>query len=210
MMGGDGTPPLRRVGENMFFSSKAPKWLVVFLGNPGEQYRETRHNVGFLTADAIAEEHHLRIKRAKFSALTEICTIGGERVMLMLPQTYMNRSGDAVYMAAKSYKIPPENILVVTDDTAISPGRLRIRRQGSAGGHNGLKSIIFRLQSVDFPRIKIGVGTPPHMDFDLADWVLGKPKGKEREAILFAIAEAARAVEVVIAEGVDAAMGRFN
>lgn len=195
----------------MFFSSKkTPDWLVVFLGNPGAHYRETRHNVGFLTAEVLAREQNVQIKRAKFSALTGFCTIGGQRVMLMLPQTYMNRSGDAVYMAARSYRILPEHILVVADDTALDPGRLRIRRQGSAGGHNGLKSIIMRLGTGGFPRIKIGVGAPPHEDFDLADWVLGKPKGKERDAVQSAIAEAAEAVEVVIREGVEAAMGRFN
>jgi len=194
----------------MFFSKKTPDWLVVFLGNPGAQYRETRHNVGFFTAEVLAKEQNVQIKRAKFSALTGLCTIGGQRVMLMLPQTYMNRSGDAVYMAARSYRVLPEHILVVTDDTALDAGRLRIRRQGSAGGHNGLKSIIMRLGTEDFPRIKIGVGAPPHADFDLADWVLGKPKGKERDAVQSAIAAAVEAVEVVICEGVDAAMGRFN
>ncbi|MCL2562890.1 MAG: aminoacyl-tRNA hydrolase [Oscillospiraceae bacterium] len=194
----------------MFFSNKTLDWLVVFLGNPGEQYRDTRHNVGFLTADVLAEERRISIKRAKFSALTGVCTIGGKKVMLMLPQTYMNRSGDAVYMAARSYKVPPEHILVVADDTSLDPGRLRIRRRGSAGGHNGLKSIIMRLGSEDFPRIKIGVGGPPHMDFDLADWVLGKPKGRELEAVQSAIGEAAQAVELVITAGIEAAQEKFN
>jgi len=195
----------------MFFSSKkVPDWLVVFLGNPGEHYRETRHNVGFLTADVLAELQKVQVKRAKFSALTGFCTMGDQRVMLMLPQTYMNRSGDAVYMAARSYRILPEHILVVADDTALEAGRLRIRRQGGAGGHNGLKSIIMRLGSERFPRIKIGVGAPPHEDFDLADWVLGKPKGRERDAVQTAIVEAAEAIDVVIREGIDVAMSRFN
>jgi len=193
-----------------FFSSNAPKWLLVFLGNPGEQYRDTRHNVGFLTAERLAEEHNIPIKRIKFDALTGIGTLGGEKVMLMMPQTYMNRSGDAVYLAARSYKIPPERILVVTDDTAIDTGRLRVRRRGSAGGHNGLKSIIMRLQSEDFPRIRIGVGAPPHPDYDLADWVLSKPRGREMEAVQSAIEEAARAVEVALHDGLDAAMAEFN
>jgi len=194
----------------MFFLSRAPQWLVVFLGNPGEHYRTTRHNVGFLAAEALAEERGIQIKRAKFSALTGLCALGDERVMLMLPQTYMNRSGDSVYMAARSYKLPPEQILVVTDDTALGPGKLRVRRRGSAGGHNGLKSIIMRLQSEDFPRIRIGVGVPPHPEYDLADWVLGRPKGRELEAIQAGIAEAVRAVETVISEGVEAAMSKFN
>jgi len=166
--------------------------------------------VGFLTAESFAKEHDIPIKRAKFSALTGACTIGDERTMLLLPQTYMNRSGDAVYMAARSYKIPPERILVVTDDTAIEPGRVRVRRRGSAGGHNGLKSIILRLGSEDFPRIKIGVGLPPHPEYDLADWVLGTPRGREREAVQSAISKAVRAVETVVAESVEAAMAEFN
>ena len=194
----------------MFFSSKVPQWLVVFLGNPGAHYRETRHNVGFLTAEGIAEAQRINIKRAKFSALTANASIGGQRAMLMMPQTYMNRSGDAVYMAARSFKIPPERILVVTDDTALDLGRIRVRRRGSAGGHNGLKSIIMRLQSEDFPRIRIGVGLPPHPEYDLADWVLGTPKGKERDAVWAGIAEAARAVEVVLRDGIEAAMAEFN
>ena len=195
----------------MFFSSsRAPKWLVVFLGNPGDHYRETRHNVGFLTAGIVAEAHQTSIKRAKFSALTGTATIGGQKAFLMMPQTYMNRSGDAVYMAARSFQIPKEQILVVTDDTALDPGRLRIRRQGSAGGHNGLKSIIMRLQSEEFPRIRIGVGLPPHPEYDLADWVLGKPKDKELDAVQQGIAHAAEAVELVLSDGVDAAMARFN
>jgi len=194
----------------MFFLSRAPRWLVVFLGNPGEHYQKTRHNVGFLTAEVLAEALGVQIKRAKFSALTGLCTTGDERVMLMLPQTYMNRSGDSVYMAAQSYKILPERILVVADDTALDPGKLRVRRRGSAGGHNGLKSIIMRLQSEDFPRIKIGVGLPPHPEYDLADWVLGTPKGRELEAIQAGIKTAARAVETVICQGVEAAMSEFN
>jgi len=194
----------------LFFSSRAPKWLVVFLGNPGEQYRDTRHNVGFLTAEVLARAEGFEIKRAKFSALTEITTLSDQRVMLLLPQTYMNRSGDAVYMASRSYKIPPERILVVTDDTALVPGRIRVRRRGSAGGHNGLKSIIMRLNSEDFPRIRIGVGLPPHPEYDLADWVLGKPRGQELEAVQSGIEEAARAVRRVISDGVEAAMGEFN
>ena len=194
----------------LFFSSRAPQWLVAFLGNPGEHYQETRHNVGFLAAELLAKEQGVQIKRAKFSALTGQVTLGGQRVLMLLPQTYMNRSGDAVYLAARSYKIKPEHILVVADDTAIDPGRIRIRRRGSAGGHNGLKSIAMRLSSEDFPRIKIGVGLPPHPEYDLADWVLGKPRGRELEAVQTGIEMAVRAVEVVIRDGVDTAMGKFN
>ena len=195
----------------MFFLPKnGPKWLVVFLGNPGAEYRDTRHNAGFWTAEALAARHGLSIKRVKYSARTEVCTLGGERVMLMLPQTYMNRSGDAVYQAARSFRILPEQVLVVSDDVMLEPGILRIRRRGSAGGQNGLKSIIQRLGSEDFPRIKIGVGSPPHPDYEMADWVLGKPRGKELTAIQEAVSRAADAVELILCEGVDTAMNRFN
>ncbi|MCL2368277.1 MAG: aminoacyl-tRNA hydrolase [Oscillospiraceae bacterium] len=196
----------------MFFTSRAkgPRWLVACLGNPGEQYRETRHNVGFLTADLLGQQWDTPVKRAKFSALTGIALVGDEKVMILKPQTYMNRSGDAVYMAMRSFQIPTERIIVVTDDTALEPGRLRIRRRGSPGGHNGLKSIGIRLRSEDFPRVKIGVGGPPHPDYDLADWVLSRPAGKDREAVQGAIANAAAAVEIIIRGGIDAAMQRFN
>jgi len=196
----------------MFFTSKAKSldWLLVFLGNPGDMYRETRHNVGFETAEVLAKRHGIDLKRMKFGARTGQATIQGQRVMCLLPQTYMNRSGDAVYLAARSFRIEPERILVVTDDTNLDPGRIRVRRRGSAGGHNGLKSIIMRLRSEDFPRVKIGVGLPPHPEYVLADWVLGKPKGKEREAVDTAIEQAADAVETILRDGVEAAMGRFN
>ena len=196
----------------MFFTSKAkaPGWIVACLGNPGAHYRETRHNVGFLTADILEKAWETPVKRAKFSALTGIAVVGDQKVMLLKPQTYMNRSGDAVYMAARSFRIPTARILVVADDTALEPGRLRIRRRGSAGGHNGLKSIAIRLGSEDFPRVKIGVGGPPHPDYALADWVLSRPEGKDRAAVQAAIREAAAAVELIIRDGVEAAMQRFN
>ncbi|MCL2841973.1 MAG: aminoacyl-tRNA hydrolase [Oscillospiraceae bacterium] len=195
----------------MFFKSKErPQWLVAFLGNPGDMYRDTRHNVGFRAGELLASELGVSLKKMKFSAKTAQCNIAGQKVFLMLPQTYMNRSGDAVYMAAKNFRILPEHILVVTDETNIEPGRIRIRRRGSAGGHNGLKSIIMRLGSEDFPRIKIGVGLPPHPEYELADWVLGKPSGKDAKAVQDAIAKTAQAVQVIISDGVDAAMGQFN
>lgn len=195
----------------MFFKTKErPQWLVAFLGNPGDMYRDTRHNVGFRAGELLARELGVSLKKMKFSAKTVQCNIAGQKVFLMLPQTYMNRSGDPVYMAAKNFRIPPEHILVITDETNIEPGRLRIRRRGSAGGHNGLKSIIMRLGSEDFPRIKIGVGLPPHPEYELADWVLGTPTGKEAKAVQDAVSKAAQAVQTIIADGVDAAMGQFN
>ena len=194
----------------MFFSSKGPKWLLVFLGNPGAHYRDTRHNVGFMAAERLAKQQGVSIKRLKYSALTAVLTLEGQKVMLMLPQLYMNRSGHSVYPAARFYKIPPERIVVVTDDTAMEAGRLRIRRRGSAGGHNGLKSIIMALGSEDFPRIKIGVGAPPHPAYEMADWVLGTPQGAEKQAVDAAVDQAVLAVEEILRNGVEAAMNRFN
>ena len=194
----------------MFFSSRGPKWLLVFLGNPGAHYRDTRHNVGFMAAECLAKRQGISIKRLKYSAYTGMSTLGGQKVMLMLPQLFMNLSGRSVYPASRFYRIPPERILVITDDTSLEPGKLRIRRRGSAGGHNGLKSIILALSSEDFPRIKIGVGAPPHEDYDLADWVLAKPQGADKKAIEAAIADAVLAVEEIVRNGVEAAMNRFN
>jgi len=195
----------------MFFRPKnGPQWIVAFLGNPGAEYKDTRHNVGFWTAKELALRLGVSIKRMKYGAYTEVCNLAGTRVMLLMPQTYMNRSGDAVYQAAKTYKIPPERVLVVVDDVALQPGTLRIRRKGSSGGQNGLKSIIMRLQSEDFPRIKIGVGMPPHVEYELADWVLGKPRGAELTAIQEAVEQAATAVELIVSDSVEAAMNRFN
>ena len=132
-------------------------WLVVFLGNPGLRYEGTRHNAGFMAGDAMARARNTEINRARFKALTGVCEIGGQSVLLMKPQTYMNNSGEAVAPAAKFYKVPPEHILVVSDEIHLQPGRLRIRTKGSAGGHNGLKSIIASLGTDAFPRIRIGV-----------------------------------------------------
>ena len=150
----------------MFFSNHGGvQWLVVFLGNPGLKYRNTRHNAGFLTADVVEKDCGVRIDRLRFHALTAQAELGGQKVLLMKPQTYMNNSGEAVAPAAKFYKVPPEHILVVSDEIHLQPGRLRIRTKGSAGGHNGLKSIIASLGTDVFPRIRIGVGAPPHPEY---------------------------------------------
>lgn len=186
------------------------KWLVVFLGNPGQEFHGTRHNAGFMTADVVENEQHLRIHRIRFHALTEKCTLGGAPVLLMKPQTYMNLSGEAVIEAVRFYKIPSDHVLVVMDDIALPAGKLRIRAKGSAGGHNGIKSIIQHLQTEQFPRIKIGVGSPPHPDYDMADWVLGKFQGSDAEAVAEAVKQAAHAIPVLIDQGVAAAMNQFN
>ena len=196
----------------MFFRNNTggAEWLLVGLGNPGTQYENTRHNVGFLVADELAERQNAPIQRLKFKALTNLLTISGEKVLVMKPVTYMNLSGEAVRQAVDFYKIPPERVLVVSDDTALAVGRLRIRKGGSAGGHNGLKSIIQHLGTDQFPRIKVGVGQKPHPDYDMADWVLSKFAGEDLKTITEAIRKAADAVECLIQEGPDKAMNRFN
>ena len=191
-------------------SGGAVDWLIVGLGNPGEKYENTRHNVGFLTVDELAERARVPVQKLKHRALTNTLEVGGVKVLLMKPQTYMNNSGEAVAPAAKFYKVPPEHILVVSDEIHLQPGRLRIRTKGSAGGHNGLKSIIAGLGTDVFPRIRIGVGAPPHPDYDMPDWVLGTPHGDDQIAVNDAAARAAEACAVYIRDGADRAMSRFN
>ncbi len=191
-------------------SSGGPSWLLVCLGNPGEKYENTRHNAGWLVADEVAQRQSAPIQRLKFKALTNLLTISGEKVFIMKPVTYMNLSGEAVRPAADFYKIPPDHILVVSDDVALAPGRLRVRRGGSAGGHNGLKSVIQHLGTDQFPRLRVGVGAKPHPDYDLADWVTGTPQGEDKKTFDAGIRRAADAVECILREGVDRAMNRFN
>ena len=194
----------------MFFSKGGAEWIVAFLGNPGLKYNGTRHNAGFMAADAMEKKLGVRINKMRFKALTQTVDIGSHRVLLMKPQTYMNLSGDAIAQAAKFYKVPPERVIVVSDETALPIGKLRIRRGGSSGGHNGLKSIIARLGTDQFPRIRLGVGAPPHPDYDMADWVLAAFKGQDA-ADMEAVAEkAADAVACYITEGADKAMNKFN
>lgn len=195
----------------MIFGKKSGvTWLAVFLGNPGPKYEWTRHNAGFLTCDALAKKLGVNVNRARFKALTATCDIGGESVMLMKPQTYMNSSGEAAAEAARFYKIPPEHVIVVSDEVSLPIGRLRIRQKGSAGGHNGLKSIIAQLGSDQFPRIRLGVGAPSHPDYDMADWVLSVFRDQDAADIADAAKRAAEAVECYITEGPERAMNRFN
>ena len=196
----------------MFFNKKSGgvDWLLVCLGNPGDQYENTRHNVGFMVADELAERHNIPVQRLKFRALTNTVTVGDRKVLLMKPVTYMNLSGEAVHEAAAFYKIPPEHILVISDEVALAPGKLRVRRSGSAGGHNGLKNIIAHLGTDQFPRIRLGVGQKPHPDYDMADWVLGKFQGEDKKAVEAAVKKAADAAECLIREGVDKAMNKYN
>ena len=164
-------------------AGQAPEYLVVGLGNPGSQYECTRHNAGFIAMDIMAEKLGFDIKRLKFKGLIGDTVIDGHRVAFLKPSTFMNLSGESVRDAMQFYKIPVEKLLVICDDISLAPGRLRIRRKGSAGGHNGLKNIIYLLGRDDFARVKLGVGEKPHPDYDLADWVLGRFTKEQGEAL---------------------------
>jgi len=184
--------------------------MIVGLGNPGKEYTHTRHNVGFRVTDLLAQRLKIKIDRLKMKALTRFADVGGCRVLLVQPQTYMNLSGAAVSALASYYKIKPERILVIFDDISLPVGRIRIRRDGSAGGHNGIKSIIQSLGTDQFPRIKVGVGAKPHPDYDLADWVLSKFSAQEEKALEPALENAAAAAIVVLEQGLDKAASAYN
>lgn len=186
------------------------EFLIVGLGNPGGKYEITRHNAGFLCADLFAESMNTEIKRLKYHALTAEVNIDGHRCLLMKPQTFMNNSGEAVAEAAKFYKIPLEKIIVVFDDISLPIGKLRVRRKGSAGGHNGIKSLIAHLGSENFPRVKIGVGAKPHPDYDLGDWVLTSFKKEDFPALKEAMVNAGEAVKLIVNGNTDKAMNLYN
>lgn len=184
--------------------------LVVGLGNPGKEYEMTRHNAGFLAIDRMAERLGVRVDRARFRALVGEAELAGCHVMLMKPQTYMNLSGEAVREAAAFYKIAPENVVVICDDVSFDVGRMRVRAKGSDGGHNGLKSIIYQLQSDAFPRVKVGVGVKPHPEYDLADWVLGAFSKADAEALGAALDKVQGGVELILKGDVPGAMQLCN
>ena len=191
-------------------SSGGVEWLLVCLGNYGQKYENTRHNIGFMAADRLVEKNDLRCNRLRFRALTEIIDFGGAKVLLMKPQTYMNLSGEAVGEAARFYKVPPERVLVISDDVSLPLGKLRVRGNGSAGGHNGLKNIIAHLGTDRFPRVKVGVGAPPNPEYDMVDWVIGGFTADERKVIAPAIDRALDAANCVIAKGVTEAQPRYT
>ncbi len=195
----------------MLFARKPSSidWIVVFLGNPGAKYAMTRHNAGFLTADAFEKANGLRLDRSKFHALTAVWEQGGQRVLLMKPQTYMNLSGDSASEAMRFYKVPLERVLVVSDDVHLDLGRIRVRPSGSAGGHNGLRDIIAKCGGEGFPRIRIGVGAVPP-ERELVDWVLSVFRNEDAETILKTASRAAEAVEYLIVNGPDRAMNKYN
>ncbi|MBQ8217265.1 MAG: aminoacyl-tRNA hydrolase [Oscillospiraceae bacterium] len=195
----------------MFFKrGGAVTWLIVFLGNPGPRYQGTRHNAGFMAADAMEKAKGVRINRSRFKALTAECDMGGEKVLLMKPQTFMNLSGEAVAQAVRFYKIAPEHVIVISDEMSLAVGKLRIRTKGSAGGHNGLKNIISHLGTEQFPRIRMGVGAVPHPDYDVKDWVLSVFRDKDAEDMAACAKRAAEAAECYIVNGPDKAMNLFN
>ena len=198
----------------MFFKKKEPlsnsiSYIVVGLGNSGTQYENTRHNAGFIAIDILAEKLNVKIDRIKYKSLVTTCTIANQKVLLMKPSTYMNLSGQAVTEAMNFYKIPPENVIIILDDISLDVGKMRIRRKGSDGGHNGMKNIIYLSGSDMFPRIKLGIGHKPE-NRDLADWVLSRFTGDEYKLLSQTGEKAADAAELIISGQIDKAMNLYN
>lgn len=185
-------------------------WLIVGLGNPGKEYASTRHNCGFRAVDLVAEQLGCKIDKLKFQGLYGQASCEGKKIYLLKPQTYMNLSGRSVLQMSAYYNIPPERIIVLFDDISLEPGRLRIRSNGSAGGHNGIKSIITELGSENFPRVKIGVGAKPHKDADLADWVLSGFTSQEEKLLKTSLQNAADAALCIVQRTTEEAANRFN
>lgn len=190
--------------------SGAPEYLIAGLGNPGPKYEYTRHNAGFLCIDLLAQQLSVKIDRIKFKSIVADVAIEDRRCLLMKPQTFMNNSGEAVRDAANFYKIPPEHVIILFDDISLPPGKLRIRRKGSDGGHNGIKSIIYLLNSDQFPRVKLGVGAKPHPDYDLADWVLSPFQKDELPRMKEAMEKACEAIRLIVQDDMDHAMNLYN
>lgn len=185
-------------------------WLIVGLGNPGREYEKSRHNCGFRAIDILADRLGCKIDRLKFQGLYTQVTYNGKKLLLLKPQTFMNLSGNSVLQLSAYFNVPPAHIIVLFDDISLPPGRLRIRADGSAGGHNGIKSIIAQLGSQSFPRVKIGVGAKPHPDYNLADWVLSAFTASEEKALAPALGWAAEAALTIVDHGVPEAANRYN
>ena len=194
----------------MLFQKSGELWMIAGLGNPGKEYERNRHNVGFRVMEILARQWNTSVDRLKFQALTRQISVDGKKLLLVQPQTYMNASGAAVSALATYYKIPPERILVIFDDIYLPVGRIRVRQGGSAGGHNGMKSIIQSLGTDQFPRIKVGVGEKPNPDYDLADWVLSNFSAQEEKDLAPALENAAAAAAMLIDQGVEKAASAFN
>lgn len=188
----------------------AVEYIICGLGNPGTQYEGTRHNIGFMTIDTLCDKYKLDCKKLRFKSLTCDAMISGKRCLIMKPTTFMNNSGEAVTEAMSFYKIPPERTIIVFDDISLEPGKLRIRRKGSDGGHNGIKSIIYLSGSDMFPRIKMGVGAKPHPDYNLADWVLGHFRKEQAESLETAMDNAVSSIELMVGGKMNEAMNKFN
>lgn len=187
-----------------------PEYIIAGLGNPGEKYQGTRHNAGFMTLDKLAEKCGVQIKKIRFKALTEIAAVGGVPCLLMKPTTFMNNSGEAVVEAMNFYKIPAENVIICYDDISLEPSHIRIRRKGSDGGHNGIKSVIYLTGFDTFPRVKIGVGAKPHKDYNLADWVLSRFSEEEMKLMNEGTDKAVSSLELMVQGKTDEAMNKFN
>ena len=185
-------------------------WLIVGLGNPGPEYAKTRHNIGFRCLDILAQKLGCTVDRGKFQGLYGQASYRGQKVYLLKPLTYMNLSGRSVVQLSTYFQIPPQRIIVLFDDISLEPGRLRVRPSGSAGGHNGIKSIIQELGSQDFPRVKIGVGAKPHPDFDLADWVLSPFTAQEEKALAVSLENGANAALTILEQGTAQATNAYN
>lgn len=194
----------------IFGNKKSEIWLIAGLGNPGIEYEKTRHNAGFMAADRLAEKHGVLFNKHKFSSVYGELKLDGKRIFLLKPQTYMNASGTAVSAASKFYKIPAENIIIMFDDISLDVGKLRIRRSGTHGGHNGIKDIIELMGTNDIKRIKIGVGERTNRDYDLKDWVLGRFPEEQLSQLDKALDRAAAAAEEIICRGIDSAMNKYN
>lgn len=199
-----------RFRKKTYVSVGTPEFIVVGLGNPGRKYTLTRHNSGFLCIDMLSQKLNFRVDRLKFKSLIADTTINGHRCIVMKPQTFMNNSGEAIRECAAFYKIKPENIIVIYDDISLDVGKLRIRRKGTDGGHNGIKSIIYHLNSDQFPRIKLGCGKKPHPDYDLIDWVISEFKKDELKALEPALENACKALELMLDNQIDKAMNLYN
>ena len=192
------------------FGRASETWLIVGLGNPGREYEKTRHNAGFRALDILADKLGCKVDKAKFQGMYGQVTCKGRKLLLLKPQTFMNLSGRSVLQLSAFFHVPPQNIIVLFDDISLELGRLRIRKDGSAGGHNGIKSIIAELGSQDFPRVKIGVGAKPHPDFDLADWVLSAFTAQEEKALQPALERAADAALAIVELGIPEASNRYG
>ena len=194
----------------MFGKKDTQNWLIVGLGNPGPEYAKTRHNCGFRALDILAQKLGCRVEKGKFQGLYNQVAYGEKKLFLLKPQTFMNLSGQSVNQLAGFFHIPPQRIIVMYDDISLEPGRLRVRADGSAGGHNGIKSIIAYLGSQDFPRVKIGVGAKPHPGYDLADWVLSTFSAAEEKDLASALDRAAEAALSIIDRGIPETANRYN